>query len=646
MKESIRLGRSPASATGVDSNSVQDASRSAEVVPIGQVSGKDGLFSVQLQTRNSSWESANRLGSSLPSMSSSPETSGRELLVAGQLEIVRAASAAEAAQLWATSSALGVAWLQPGDRIQPEAAERIVAQFQAAPDCDVVYGNARLLTREGALLDHFHPRQPNPRLLARRFCLLPSSTFIRRTSLDKFGTLDDRWHYWAAYEHWLRLAQQGADFQHLDFVLADRVMTPGNPLLSDVDLEEIPMACDELTDLLRSSLGSVSVSWAIWMGRAIAASQGIGRPSSRAYDRIVLGVAQDALQTNLDFSTVGNLHLWLKHLGSEGLVLLRSPALARRLLRSSEEPSRLSGWFRDFCSPNLFRLQRHAPRPGVLTRPPRASRAAAVDSQLPSIALVTPNYNCGQFIERTLQSVLEQNYPRLSYHIQDGGSTDDSLPIVQLYADRLSSWESVRDRGQSDAINRGFARVEGAVMGWLNSDDMLLPGALQRVGEFFARHPEVDVVYGHRLLIDAEDQVINRWILPRHDNELIRWADYIPQETMFWRRELWDRCGSRVDDEFQFAMDWELILRFRRAGARFHRLPHFLGAFRITDTQKTSQLLASTGLRESNRLREAELGFVPSDGEVQRRLRSYIRRHWWTDKWYGLGEQLGFLERV
>jgi hypothetical protein len=87
-------------------------------------------------------------------------------------------------------------------------------------------------------------------------------------------------------------------------------------------------------------------------------------------------------------------------------------------------------------------------------------------------------------------------------------------------------------------------------------------------------------------------------------------------------------------------MDWELILRFRRAGARFHRLPYFLGAFRITDTQKTSQLLASTGLQESNRLRRQELGYVPSHEEVQRRMKSYVRRHWWADKWLHLREKI------
>ena len=106
-------------------------------------------------------------------------------------------------------------------------------------------------------------------------------------------------------------------------------------------------------------------------------------------------------------------------------------------------------------------------------------------------------------------------------------------------------------------------------MAWLNSDDLLLPGALFYVAEYFRKHPEVDVIYGHRIIINEDNRETGRWVLPPHNDNMLQWADYVPQETMFWRRDLWDKVGGYVDESFQFAMDWELILRFRNAGAVF-----------------------------------------------------------------------------
>jgi glycosyltransferase involved in cell wall biosynthesis len=339
---------------------------------------------------------------------------------------------------------------------------------------------------------------------------------------------------------------------------------------------------------------------------------------------------------------------WLRarYYGSEFTTRLCRPKRSRKWQLQSKQPNWLSRRLKEFRSTKLFRLQQHPARPSrtnIRFSTPPAMRNFAPET-LPRIALVTPNFNCGQYLERTIRSVVNQGYPNLVYHVQDGGSTDSSLEVIRNYSDHLASWESLKDRGQSHAINLGFRRVDGEVMGWLNSDDILLPQALERVGQFFSRHPEVDVVYGHRLLIDSEDQVINRWILPAHDQQLLQWADYIPQETMFWRRTLWEQVGGKVNEQFQFAMDWELILRFSKAGARFHRLPYLLAGFRITEQQKTNQLLASVGRRESNLLRRQELGFIPSDEEVARQLKSYLRRHWWAEKMHSVQERVGLRE--
>jgi glycosyltransferase involved in cell wall biosynthesis len=217
-------------------------------------------------------------------------------------------------------------------------------------------------------------------------------------------------------------------------------------------------------------------------------------------------------------------------------------------------------------------------------------------------SIVTPSYNQGRFLERTIRSVLGQGYSLLEYFIQDGGSSDESVAILSRYGDQLSYWESRKDRGQSHALNRGFARSNGDVLAFLNSDDVLLPGALHYVADYLSAHADVDVVYGHRIIIDEDDREVDRCILPRHDNNVLTWADFIPQETLFWRRRMWEKVGGRVDESFQFALDWDLLLRFRDAGARFVRLPRFLGAFRLHDRQKTATLIEQYCVPETQRL--------------------------------------------
>jgi hypothetical protein len=136
----------------------------------------------------------------------------------------------------------------------------------------------------------------------------------------------------------------------------------------------------------------------------------------------------------------------------------------------------------------------------------------------------------------------------------------------------------------------------------------------------------VDVVYGHRVIIDRHGDELGRWVLPPHDAEAIKWADYIPQETLFWRRSIWDKVGG-VDENFRFAMDWDLILRFQEAGARFHRLGRFLGAFRVHQESKTVSTIESTGIDEMALLRTRCHGRLVTPLETKAALRKYFRRH-------------------
>ena len=239
---------------------------------------------------------------------------------------------------------------------------------------------------------------------------------------------------------------------------------------------------------------------------------------------------------------------------------------------------------------------------------PRALRAERLPKRAPSraqqlsVAVVTPSYNQGTFIERTLRSVLDQNHPRLQYAVVDGGSTDETIEVLARYGDRLAYLVSEPDGGQSSALVKGFARVEGDILGYLNSDDLLTEGSLDFVTRFFADNPEVDVIYGHRLFIDEQDREIGRWILPPHDEYALRRRDFIPQETMFWRRSLFERVGG-IDSSFHYAIDWDLILRFMDAGAKFRRVPYFLGCFRVHPAQKTGSLWDGVGEKEVASLR-------------------------------------------
>ena len=218
----------------------------------------------------------------------------------------------------------------------------------------------------------------------------------------------------------------------------------------------------------------------------------------------------------------------------------------------------------------------------------------------PRISIVTPSYNQARFVGWTARSVFLQRYPNLEYIMMDGGSKDNTMEVLEPYADRFAYLVSERDKGQSDAIHRGFARSTGDIMAYLNSDDMLAPGSLDFVATFFAEHPNVDAVYSHRCTVDAENKVLWYWMLPRHsDWYMMRW-DLIPQETCFWRRRLFERRGN-VDPSFRFAMDYDLFIRYMQA-SRFVRVNRFSGIFRQHEQAKTSQLLETVGKQEVNKI--------------------------------------------
>jgi glycosyltransferase involved in cell wall biosynthesis len=207
-------------------------------------------------------------------------------------------------------------------------------------------------------------------------------------------------------------------------------------------------------------------------------------------------------------------------------------------------------------------------------------------SSHPIVSIVTPSYNQARFLEATMRSVLEQDYPNVEYFVIDGGSTDGSVKIIEKYADQLAGWVSEPDRGQTDAINKGFARTTGDIMAWLNSDDTYEPGAISAAVAFLRNHPEVGMVYGDTNFIDAQGNIIGRFNAQQTSlKRLRRGGVYIPQQAAFWRATLWDQVGP-LDSSFYFAMDYDLWVRLAQV-TEIRYTPKLWANFRLHGDAKT-----------------------------------------------------------
>lgn len=223
----------------------------------------------------------------------------------------------------------------------------------------------------------------------------------------------------------------------------------------------------------------------------------------------------------------------------------------------------------------------------------------------PKISIVTPSFNQAAFLERTIESVLGQHYANLEYRVLDGGSTDGSVDVLQKYDDKLTSWVSEPDEGQADAIARGLAQCTGEIFAYLNSDDIYYPGALEAAAAFFESHPDVDLVYGDAIHIDAEDRALAIDVLPAYRWEDLRRVCIIPQMASFWRRSAYERVGG-IDAKYQFALDYEFFLRLGEKGKIAH-LPKVLAGFRRHQAAKTARS-KETWAKENSELSVRYLG--------------------------------------
>lgn len=235
---------------------------------------------------------------------------------------------------------------------------------------------------------------------------------------------------------------------------------------------------------------------------------------------------------------------------------------------------------------------------------------------LPKISIVTPSFNQGLFLEACIKSILDQNYPNLEYIVLDGGSSDLSKYILEKYADRFSYWRSSPDKGQYHAIQEGFDRATGDILAWLNSDDMLHPGALRIIADTFKSHPDSLWFTGipTKWNTSGELTYINPsppdWSHEHFSTLLDRETKvFLQQESTFFTRKIWELSGSRIDTQYRLAADFELWLRFSRH-ANVHKVDALIGGFRAHGDQKTANHY-QTYLNEVSEILEKEQQITP-----------------------------------
>jgi len=227
----------------------------------------------------------------------------------------------------------------------------------------------------------------------------------------------------------------------------------------------------------------------------------------------------------------------------------------------------------------------------------------------PRVTIVTPSFNQGAYVERTILSVLRQDYPNIEYIFADAMSSDKTVEILGRYDKKITRIIREKDDGQSDALNKAFKLASGDILAYLNTDDCYASDkVVSHAVQHFLQNRNADVIYGKRYYIDLNGFLIIAHPYRPFDKELLGRADYIGQECSFWTKEIYDRAGGFINVDYKFAMDYELWFRFLAHDANFEAVNHLYGLFRWHPDQKSNSLLEKIGLPEISRLQEQYLG--------------------------------------
>lgn len=238
-----------------------------------------------------------------------------------------------------------------------------------------------------------------------------------------------------------------------------------------------------------------------------------------------------------------------------------------------------------------------------VTKPYAPQSGLGTDGQTyPRLTVITPSFNQAQYLERTIQSVLNQQYPNLEYFIMDGGSTDGSLEIIKRYEPYLAGWVSEKDRGQTDAINKGIRRATGDYVAFQNSDDVFAPHAFERVANAWRKHPTTDVFFGDMYITDEDDVILEEMRAPEFCVEChIHEGMQVFNQSLFIKRS---KIGL-LDESLRFVIDYEIVARLGvQAGIQFRHVAGFWGGFRVQPDAKSSTIASTVGLQEHQSIKE------------------------------------------
>jgi len=263
------------------------------------------------------------------------------------------------------------------------------------------------------------------------------------------------------------------------------------------------------------------------------------------------------------------------------------------------------------------------------------------------VSIITPSFNQSAYLEQTMKSVLDQDFPNIEYIVMDGGSTDSSVDIIQRHAARLAFWTSERDRGQADAINNGIAHAHGEILAWLNSDDYYLSGTISAAVEIFEQNPDMVLIYGDMLAVNEHGETINTLKYQQLNLEDLLCFQIIGQPSVFFRREAFEKSGG-LDTTFHFLLDHQLWIKISAQGkilhvdqtwsaARYHaeaknraKASEFgQEAFRILDwaaqDEKLSPVLARVAQRAKASANRVDARYLLDSGQSWPALKAWIR---------------------